>query len=52
MSFLHGRGIIHRDLKCENILVTKDFTVKICDFGFARKFDKNSMKQMTICGTV
>ena len=50
MSFLHGRGIIHRDLKCENILLTTDFDVKVCDFGFARKIDRSS-KTMTICGT-
>jgi serine/threonine protein kinase len=36
MKFLHERGIMHRDLKPQNILVNKDNICKLCDFGLAK----------------
>lgn len=36
IGFCHRHNCIHRDVKPENILITKDGTVKLCDFGFAR----------------
>jgi len=35
MRFLHEKFIIHRDIKLENIFVTKDDKIKIADLGFA-----------------
>eukprot|EP01128_Nolandella_sp_AFSM9_P004843 TRINITY_DN2260_c0_g1_i2.p1 TRINITY_DN2260_c0_g1~~TRINITY_DN2260_c0_g1_i2.p1 ORF type:complete len:856 (-),score=171.17 TRINITY_DN2260_c0_g1_i2:1916-4483(-) len=51
MNYLHNCGLIHRDLKSLNILVSKVFEVKICDFGLSRVVDKNTAMTSNI-GTV
>lgn len=37
----HQSGIIHGDIKLENILLSKDFGIKLIDFGFSRVIDKS-----------
>ncbi|XP_019727984.1 cyclin-dependent kinase-like 1 [Hippocampus comes] len=36
VNFCHKHNCIHRDVKPENILITKQHIIKLCDFGFAR----------------
>lgn len=40
LEYLHNEDISHRDLKPDNILLDKDYHVKICDFGEAKLISK------------
>ncbi|XP_035116106.1 testis-specific serine/threonine-protein kinase 4 isoform X4 [Callithrix jacchus] len=42
IAYLHSKGIVHRDLKLENLLLDKWESVKISDFGFAKMVPSNN----------
>jgi serine/threonine protein kinase len=48
VSYIHDQNIAHRDIKLENILITKSGVVKLIDFGFAVA---NHGTSRTFCGT-
>ena len=48
---LHDKGIMHRDLKLENILIDNKGYVKLIDYGLAKILDNSSDLAMSYCGT-
>ena len=48
---LHEKGIMHRDIKAENIMMCENGYLKLIDFGLAHKLKPGQVAQ-TVCGTV
>ena len=42
IEYLHAQGVVHRDIKPDNLLLTEDDILKIVDFGVSEMFEKTS----------
>ncbi|XP_072931584.1 serine/threonine-protein kinase PAK mbt [Epargyreus clarus] len=51
LAFLHGQGVIHRDIKSDSILMTEDGRVKLSDFGFCAQVSQELPKRKSLVGT-
>mmetsp|Transcript_26482 Transcript_26482/g.12454 ORF Transcript_26482/g.12454 Transcript_26482/m.12454 type:complete len:92 (+) Transcript_26482:182-457(+) len=45
MNYLHANNVVHRDLKCENILWFRDGHLAICDFGLTKVMESDATLQ-------
>ncbi|HEY5921106.1 MAG TPA: serine/threonine-protein kinase [Kofleriaceae bacterium] len=43
LAYAHGAGVVHRDVKPSNVLLTRSGKAKVADFGLARAVDHSSM---------
>lgn len=51
LQFLHSKGVLHRDIKSDNILLSLTGDIKLTDFGFCAQINENNLKRTTMVGT-
>merc|ERR1712127_218465 len=51
LEYLHVDRKIHRDIKCGNILISKDGVCKLADFGVSAQLNNTYSKRRTVIGS-
>ncbi|SCV03149.1 LAMI_0H05864g1_1 [Lachancea mirantina] len=51
VNYMHSKGLVHRDLKLENLLLDKHENLLITDFGFVNEFSLKNELMKTSCGS-
>jgi p21-activated kinase 1 len=51
LQHLHSKGVIHRDIKSDNILLSPEGNIKLTDFGFCAQINESHNKRTTMVGT-
>ena len=51
LEYLHGQGVVHRDLKLENVLIDRDGRAVLSDFGVSRIFDERLRRELSVTVT-
>ena len=52
LHYMHSKLIVHRDIKLENILINKDYQVKLADFSMATQLKENTKYPISKSGTI
>ena len=51
LNHMHSKHILHRDIKSQNVFLTKNNMIKLGDFGISKTLDYTLAKAMTVIGT-